>query len=101
MTQMDIWVETTQKFLDYFDIDYKKNLDVIVGKRKTTGTSTIITKSFYFKFNSDNIYAIKRDNDTIDMTLEFVSSDIDDVLEFLFPDLLRLLFIDELLEEYV
>tara|TARA_R110002020_G_scaffold147559_6_gene323014 strand:- start:1872 stop:2171 length:300 start_codon:yes stop_codon:yes gene_type:complete len=99
MTQIDIWVETTQNFLDYFDIDYKKTLDVIVGKRKTNGTSTIMTKSFYFKFNEDNIYAIKRDNDTINITSDFVSSDIDDILEFLFPDLLRLLSIDELLEE--
>lgn len=84
-------------FLKYFKINFIKNGDVISGKSQCSQKEETITKSFFIKFNEDKIYAIKKEDDYIAATLDLVSTDLDEVLEFLFPDLVRVLKIDYLL----
>ncbi|RFN58817.1 hypothetical protein DZ858_01680 [Marixanthomonas ophiurae] len=90
-------VKTILLFLKYFEVEFVKNEDVILGKRHCYQKGDIITKSFFIKFNDDNIYTIKKENDFLTETVDLVSAKLDEILEFLFPDLVRVLKIDYLL----
>lgn len=90
-------IRTIIHFLNYFEVEFVKNEDVILGKRHCYLKGEIVTKSFFIKFNDDDIYTINRENDDDNITKDLLSTDLDEILEFLFPDLMRVIKIDYLL----
>ncbi|MAM29312.1 MAG: hypothetical protein CMC13_09840 [Flavobacteriaceae bacterium] len=97
MRKFNYQIKIITQFLNYFGIIPKFQNGTFYGIRIVKVFGTPVIKSFYLSFHFHEIYALKKADIRENKTEEFISDDIDEVINFLFPDLTRQLSVDYLL----